>query len=180
MSLPPSNVQNLNKFLTNCSFHTDPPGIQMDICVTKPGAKTPRYITARGSSQLEDFHPLLHATITASNTGVKLANCLMRELRYRVNIDRCVANRGDLDLCTYEHWRIELIKVLSQALGIPGPYSEWALTPANFVCYETFGISEGFDLTPFTARVEAAAEVVDCSEQEHMGEDVPAFASGLG
>lgn len=157
-------------------LYADPPGVHMDICVSKSGAKTPRYITARGSSRLEGYHPLLHATITASNTGVRLANCLMRELRYQFNIDRGVANRGERDLCTYEHRQTESIKVLCKALGIPDPYPEWALTPTNSVCRETFGIPDGFDLTPFAARVGAAAEVADCLEEDHVGEDVPAFA----
>lgn len=148
----------------------------MDIRVSKPGTKVPRYITARGSSQLEGFHPLLHASITASNTGVRLANCLMRELRYRVLIDRAVANRGDRNLCTYEHRRIESIKRLSQGLGLADPYPEWALTPTDFVCQETFGIPEGFDLRPFAETVKSASEVVDCEEDARVGEDVPAFA----
>jgi hypothetical protein len=104
----------------------------------------------------------------------------MRELRYRANIDRGIANRGDRNLSTYEHRRIESIKVLSKGLGIPDPYPEWDLTPADFVCREAFGIPEGFDLTPFAARLEAAAEVVECLEEEHVGEDVPAFIPETG
>lgn len=102
----------------------DPEGVNMYICVTKPTAKMPRLIAVRETSQVEGFHPSLHASISASNMGVRLANCVLRELRYRYNTDRGVDNRGNRDLYTYEHRKIESMKVLCQRLAVPDPYPE--------------------------------------------------------
>lgn len=133
----------------------------MYIHVTKPTAKMPRLIAVRGTSQVEGFHPSLHASLSASNIGVRLANCVLRELRYRYNTDRGVDNRGDRDFFTYEHRRIESIKTLCHRLAVSDPYPEWALTSADFKCTESFDVPEGFDLTPFGARLDDQRQVVE-------------------
>lgn len=145
----------------------------MYISVTKPTAKTPRLIAVRGTSQVEGFHPSLHASLSASNLGVRLANCILRELRYRYNTDRGVDNRGDRDLFTYEHRRIESIKALCHRLATPDPYPEWALTPVDFRCTESFDVPEGFDLTPFGARLDVQRQVVEEGEEPVCDEGSP-------
>lgn len=66
-----------------------------------------RYITIRGTSQLECYHRWLRACISGSQLAPELFADLLLHFNYRWNVRCGIRNRGHSDQSTYSHWILE-------------------------------------------------------------------------
>ena len=131
---------------------SDIPGVPMYIEVGNDGG-LPRYITVRGTSQLECYHRWLRACISGSRISPELFRLLLANFNFRWNVRCGVKNRGFSDLRTYSHWVLEEVSrrsgAYSQTPIIPG-----LVIPTSRVDLEKAGIdvsSIGFH-TPRTEQ----------------------------
>ena len=95
-----------------CGCLSDIPGMPMYYeRETKSGF--PRYVTLRGTSQLEGYHRWLRACISGSQLAPGLFSDLLLHFNYRWNVRCGIRSRGERDQATYSHWVLESIMARS-------------------------------------------------------------------
>jgi hypothetical protein len=125
---------------------TDPPN---ETCFINIGTiETPKYITIRGTSQLESFHSKIRSILHGPTTSRHLLHALVFDFIYRWNIRKAEKNRNMNSLRIYDPQLANDLKILSIGLNseqIPSSIRKYCLVHLNadelepFVD-ETFGI----------------------------------------
>jgi hypothetical protein len=97
-----------------CGCLSDIPGMPM-YYERRSARGFPRYVTIRGTSQLECYHRWLRACISGSQLAPDLFAVLLLHFNYRWNVRCGIRSRGHHDQGTYCHWVLEEVRRRSQS-----------------------------------------------------------------
>ena len=98
----------------------------------------PEWITVRGSSKLEGYHPHLHACLPGTNYTPVLADAIFTMFNFVWNYKRSVRNGGAFDHKFYDLWLVERMQKLRKDMGWDYELPVWKAAPAT--TDEKFGL----------------------------------------
>ena len=98
----------------------------------------PEWITVRGSSKLEGYHPHLHACLPGTNYSPMLADAIITLFNFVWNYKRSVRNGGACDHNFYDLWLVEHMQQVCTSMQWDYELPEWQPAPAT--TDERFGL----------------------------------------
>ncbi len=98
----------------------------------------PEWITVRGSSKLEGYHPHLHACLPGTNYSPYLADAIITLFNFSWNYKRSVTNAGQEDHGFPDLWMLEQMQQLCHHRKWSYELPSWQSAPACTV--EKFGL----------------------------------------
>ena len=126
----------------------------------KSNPRNPDWVTVRGTSKLEGYHPHLARALPGTGYAPDTAGGIFALFNMQWNLKRGVENKGDPDTGTVEPWLQSNLAQLSSALELPANSFQAVSIPASTV--ERFGM----EYVPDALDQEAAEE----AEEQGMAE----------
>ena len=118
----------------------------------KSNPKNPDWVTVKGTSKLEGYHPHLARALPGTGYSPDTAGGIFALFSMQWNLKRGVENKGDPDTGTVEPWLQNNLAQLSRALQLPSDTFQTVSIPASTV--ELFGV----EYVPDALDEEAAQE----------------------
>ena len=100
--------------------HADPMDLEYMYYNRSHNPARPEWITVRGSSKLEGYHPHQHACLPGTNYSPMLADAIITLFNFVWNYKHSVRNGGACDHNFYDLWLVERMQqgVCQHALGL--------------------------------------------------------------
>ena len=118
----------------------------------KSNPQNPDWVTVRGTSKLEGYHPHLARALPGTGYSLDTAGGIFALFNMQWNLKRGVQNKGDPDTGTVEPWLQNNLAQLSRALQLPSDIFQTVSIPAS--TGELFGV----EYVPDALDEEAAQE----------------------
>ena len=98
----------------------------------------PEWITVRGTTKLEGYHPHLEGTLPGTGYAADSAGGIFALFNMQWSVKRGIQNKGDPDIGTAEPWMQENLAQLSASLGLPADQFKHIRVPCSTA--EKFGV----------------------------------------
>ena len=141
----------------------------------KNNPQNPDWVTVRGTSKLEGYHPHLARALPGTGYSPDTAGGIFALFNMQWNLKRGVENKGDPDTGTVEPWLQNNLAQLSRALQMPADTFQTVSIPES--TRELFGVEYKADAQDEKAAQEAEQQGRAEVEAELEEEDEAVLAA---